>query len=171
MVFAVGILSISVLFLIVSVLLLAWELNATKKAQRAAISLQLYQQLATPPLARALESLRSGPSMNGHRPDEAKNVLAHGQQQAYADIHRYFAYVGELVRRGVADEEVFAVMGPTISEAWHSMRDYRHELNGKYVVDGQDDFDWLYVEWLNWDHNRRTERESQSVPELSSHSR
>ena len=155
MVLAISILSISVLFLIASVLLLAMELNATKRTQRAAISLQLAQQMTSPAIIHALDTVRAV-SNNGYHPEREHALLMNGQHTAVIEINRYFGHVGELMRRGVADDEVFVMMGPTIGEAWHATRQpYRQQTSETNKVHPQDDFEWLYLEWLSWDHRRR----------------
>jgi hypothetical protein len=150
------ILALSVIFLIGSVVTLALEFNSYKRTQRATIALQLSQQLQMPALAQAIEAVRmlDAPSLNGHGgPVHAAPALLNGQWQAVKEVNRYFAHVGELLRTGVADDEVFALMGPTISEMWHRSKSYRGKLAEKDDdPNAKDDFDYLYVEWLNYDH-------------------
>lgn len=155
MIFAISILTISVLLLIASVLLLAMELNATKRTQRAAISLQLMQQLSSPQLVHALEAMRAI-SNNGYHPDHEHALLLNDKETALQEIDLYFGYVGDLVRRGMVDEKIFAVMGPSIREAWHTTREpFRHVPTDAPNADPKDDFEWLYLEYLNWDHRNR----------------
>jgi hypothetical protein len=154
------ILALSVIFLIGSVITLALEFNSYKRAQRATLALQLNQQLQMPVLAQAVETIRTlaMPDMNGHGgPAHAAPALMNGQWQAVKEVNRYFTHVGELLRSGVADDEVFALMGPTISEMWHLSKSHRTKLAEKDDIPiVKDDFDYLYVEWLNYDHRRRT---------------
>lgn len=154
------ILALSVIFLIGSVVTLALEFNSYKRAQRATLALQLTQQLQMPALAHAIETVRTleAPSLNGHGgPAHATPALMNGQWQAVKEVNHYFSHVGELLRNGVADDEVFALMGPTISEMWHLSKSHRIKLAEKEPIPAvKDDFDYLYVEWLNYDHHRRT---------------
>ncbi len=155
---AVTILAVSVIFLIGSVITLAIEFNSYKRAQRTTIALQLSQQLEMPALAQAVATVRGLglPSMNGHGPTSAHAVLANGQLHAVKEVNHYFSHVGELVRTGMANDEVFALMGPTISEMWHSAKSYRDLVAAKApdAATCRDDFDYLYEEWLNYDHRR-----------------
>jgi len=160
---AITILAFSMIFLIGSVIALAFEMRAH---HRKVIALQLSQQMHTPTMAEAIDTVRnlnSAPSMNGHAPSMAQHALANGQWRAVSEVNRYFSHVGEMVRNGEADDEVFAMMGPTISEVWHASKSYRQQLADKAndpndSAPVQDDFDYLYVEWLNYDYRRRAER-------------
>ena len=155
MVLVISILLISVLLLVVSVFLLAMELSAIKRTQHAAISLQLAQQMSSPIIIHALNTVRAA-SSNGYHPEREHAVLMNGQHAAADELNRYFGHVGELLRRGVADDEVFAAMGPTIGEAWHATHQpFRQQASDTSNANPQDDFEWLYLEWLNWDHRHR----------------
>jgi hypothetical protein len=158
---AVTILAVSVIFLIGSVITLAIEFNSYKRAQRTTIALQLSQQLALSPMAQAIDMVRAlgTPSMNGHGPAPAPAALANDQLHAVKEVNQYFSHVGELVRTGMANDEVFALMGPTISEMWHAAKSYRVLVAAKAPDKApcRDDFDYLYEAWLNYDHRRRAE--------------
>jgi hypothetical protein len=161
-----GILSIAVLLLAIAVVALIAELRATHKAQRASTILQLRQQLQSPALQAAIakvHALESLPHMNGHRSNghSPKGLVALDEYRigdestAVSEIDHFFGHVGQLVRLGVADDEVFAMMGPTISDMWHSTRAARRAVAGTNGDKTHEDFEWLYVEWLNWDYRRR----------------
>lgn len=148
------ILAICVVALAGSVLLLAGELKATKRAQRVGIALQLYQQMQTPAIATAIEQVRTLADEPA-RADLAPVQLCSAQWDALRTVNHYFAHVGELVATGVADDEVFALMGPTISAMWHVARPTRQLIKAKVGQHAPDYFDWLYERWLNWDHWQR----------------
>ncbi len=157
---AITILALSMIFLVLAVVALALEMRSY---YRKVVALQISQQMHMPAMAQAIEMVRSlnaAPSMNGHAPSMAEQALANGHLHAMSEVNRYFSHVGELVRNGEADDEVFALMGPTISEVWHASKNYRRQLADKAgdIAADQDDFEYLYVEWLNYDHRRRAQR-------------
>lgn len=150
------ILAICVVALAGSVRVLALELKATQRVQRAGVSLQLYQQLQTPALEGAIARVRElgdAPTPRG----ALALPLEDARCRALLEVNRYFSRVGALVREGVADDEVFALMGPTISEMWHVSRPTRQLIKEKANQTTPDYFDWLYERWLNWEHWQRAD--------------
>ncbi len=166
----IAILTFSVIALAISVILLWFELQSIKRTQRATISLQLRQQFEDPGLQSAIARVRqigeqaasraysnhqsngyhaNGFAGNGHQP--ALNGLNSADQvQALKEVDQFFCHVGGLLRRGIADDEIFVSMGPAINEMWYIMRPMRdHFAHGVAAID---DFDYLYTEWLNWDY-------------------
>ena len=169
----IAFLTIAVIILAISVILLSLELNDIKRAQRASISLQLYQQFDEPSLQSAITQVRqignqpnshsnghstNGYSANGHTGQVAAlNGHEKAQKQAVDDVDHFFSHVGELVQRGIADEDVFTLMGPTIRDMWHCMRPVRQHVAAENGSANQDGFDYLYTGWLNWDYQHRAQ--------------
>jgi hypothetical protein len=131
------------------------QLGETRSAQRATISLQLMQQLQSPNLTGAMaltrqaaERFRQGARANGH--------LSAPEYDAARAVDRFFSHVGYLTRAGaIGVDEVIVLLGPAISEMWHAVTALRGMLRERVSVTGQDDFAWLFTEWLNWDHAQR----------------
>lgn len=154
--------------LFISVIILKRELDETKRRQRAAISLQLYQQLRDPMLQAAMSRVRSKThaalSVNGNH---AMNGNVSGSlpeiEPAMAEVYQYFSTVGRMLRRRDADGEILALMGPAISEMWHSLTPVRPYLEEQH----NDDFTWLYAEWLNYDYGRRDHWSTLSTDKLT----
>ena len=146
------ILGCAVVALAMGFFLLAFELITTKRNQRTSVSLQLYQQLQNPSLEAAVTQVRQLRHIpqNGDLPH-----LARDQWAALQETDRFFNHVGELVHRKVADDSIFALMGPTISEVWFASSDVRRVLHTKDAHQPTDYFDYLYEQWLNYDHWRQ----------------
>ena len=109
-----------------------------------------HSPLANGHLSSDHSALANGHVVNEHGP-LANGHVAVKHDVALSEVDHYFGHIGSLVRRGVADHEVFALMGPTISEMWHGTRTFRAQ-------DGASpnrDFEWLYTEWLNYDFAQR----------------
>lgn len=148
------ILAVAVLALTISVAIMFVQLRETRNTHRASISLQLAQQMHTPFIAHALADVHQlCDSPFAQRPDH----LSAAQAASLQEVIRFFAHIGELARRGIADDEVFVLMGATISEMWHASSALRRTsaTSLQFSDIDQDNFDWLYVEWLNWDHSHR----------------
>ncbi len=151
MVASLVILAASVLALAISVIVLAKELEATWRAQRTSVSLLVHQQLQMTQMTHALAEVRGL-----HAPRTGEHAaLANGQWHAVAEVDRYFSYAGSLLRRGMANDEVFPLMGDTIGEMWHATKAYRPLVRSKDIGSRSDDFAYLYTEWLNWEYRRR----------------
>lgn len=148
------ILAVAVLALTISVALMFVQLRETRNTHRASISLQLAQQIHTPFIASALAGVRQLSDIPlAQRPVH----LSSAQAESLQEVMRFFAHIGELARRGIADDEIFVLMGATISEMWHASSALRRTSAPHLQISDfdQDNFDWLYVEWLNWDHSHR----------------
>jgi len=166
------VLVLGVIALAMSVLLLAMELQAVKRAQNASISLQIYQQFHNPLLQEALTQIRRLDTLiyhqeslngNGHHP--AKQLTSHENTQLFDEVTGYFGQVGKLMRGHSANgEEIFAMMGPTISEVWHALRPIRAKAEAQNQFGRYADFEWLYTEWLNWDYSRRKNWTTIAIP-------
>jgi hypothetical protein len=144
-------------FILIGIFLLLVYLRANMRLHETAIWLQMQQQYNDPKMVQALhtvQSLGNAPSMNGHGPSTPP-MLLNGQLEAVQTVNRYFANVGTLVRERVLNEQqVMALMGPAMSDAWYASRSYRDVLREKHVAN-HDDFDWLYTEWVNDEYRRR----------------
>ncbi len=140
---------------------LSVRLRSAVQSQHTAISLQLYQQLESPVLSEAVAAVRrmDNHQFNGHNGHHELPLPERQQLVSVREVDRYFAQVGGLVRRGVADDEIFALMGPTISEMWRLTRPVRDAQHDKESACSRDDFEWLYVEWLNWYYSHRDTQE------------
>lgn len=147
------ILGCAVVALALGFFLLAFEVLAIRRNQRASVSLQLYQQLQNPAMEAALAQIRQlrVVAHNGDLPQ-----LPQQQWAALTETDRFFSYVGDLVRQGIADDSVFSLMGPTICEVWHAASPLRHVMRTKGQSGQPDQFDWLYEQWLNYDHWQQT---------------
>jgi hypothetical protein len=145
------------IILVASVVVLWFELRATKRAHRVQIALQFYQQLQESHLQASIELICSQKVLlfrfNGHR----KNDLVSPEvRQAQYDIVRFFAVIGRLMKRHDVDKEIFELMGNTIEETWQATRVYREQSSRTDdKVNSIDDFQWLYTEWLNWDYSHQ----------------
>ncbi len=146
------ILGCAVLALALGLFLLSFELSATRRNQRAGVSLQLYQQLQNPTLEAALLAVRTLPKIS----EQTLPQLPKQQWQALIETDRFFSHMGELVRRGVADESVFTLMGPIIGEVWYETSAVRQMIRMKEHLCQVDEFDWLYEQWLNYQHAHRS---------------
>lgn len=166
-------LTFSVVLAIFGIIALWFEVNSLKPGGQAAVSravvaMELRRQMDMPAIQTAIAQVRhladtqylgngqlghpaNGHQSNGHAPSMNGHTTK-PETPGLVEVDQFFSHMGELVRRGIADDEVFALMGPTISEMWHCLRPIRSHpaaLNGMRHLD---DFDYLYTAWLNWDH-------------------
>jgi hypothetical protein len=146
------------ILILVSMGFMIRALQAMKRVHATAIWLQMQQQLSEPKMVQAVhtvQSLAQVPNMNGH----GQPVLMNGQLDAVQTVNRYFANVGSLVRDRVLNEDqVLTLMSP-MRDAWYASREYRDMLREKRTAN-HEDFDWLYIEWINGEYRQRARRDA-----------
>ncbi len=156
------------------------ELMRVKYSQQTIAALQLAQRLRDPQMQESINIIRFSTYSKRSMPDYAQNGSVSGalpanisyaeREKALRELCFFLSLTGSMAKRKVASaDEIFFLMGETISQTWSAMR--QTQSVGKTILSGEDlqNFLWLYTEWLNYSHRRNAEMQSaqSAMPEYS----
>ncbi len=141
------------------------ELMRVKHSQQTIAALQLAQRLRDPQMQESINIIRSSAFTPRRAPEYDQNnslsAAAPGRssfsdrEKALRELCFFLSLTGSMAKRKVASaDEIFFLMGETISQTWGAMR--QMQSVGGAILSGEDmqNFIWLYTEWLNYSHRR-----------------